>query len=157
LKDGVVAAPGDRWTKDDRGADVMPPMWSGMLDWLIQGDQRVPEHQYQWCEEHGVAESTLRGIKRDPRFIQEWDRRLSKMNIHPQRTQGVVDALHAKAVKGDVKAASLYLQYIDKFTPKRVVVAEEAAVDGLSDEALAVELEASVRHLRVVADVGGDQ
>jgi hypothetical protein len=49
----------------------------------------------------------------------------------------------------------LYLQYIEKFTPKRkVLVDDDRAVGGLSDSELADELEAQVLHLRVVDDNG---
>ena len=48
-----------------------------------------------------------------------------------------------------MKAASLYLQYIDKFTPKRrVIVDDERAASGLSDLELADELEALVAEFR---------
>jgi len=53
-----------------------------------------------------------------------------------------------------VQAASLYLQYVEKFTPKRKVVVDEREVSGLSNDELVEELEAQVRHLRVVEDVG---
>ena len=46
----------------------------------------------------------------------------------------------------------MYLQYIDKFTPTRKVVVDEAAVEGMSDKELAAALEAEVRHLRAVSD-----
>jgi len=53
-----------------------------------------------------------------------------------------------------VKAAGLYLQYVDKFTPKRrVVVDDERDAAGLSDLELADELELSVAQLRVVSEV----
>jgi hypothetical protein len=76
------------------------------------------------------------------------------LNIHPERTQSVIDALHAAAVGGSVQAASLYLQYIEKFTPKRRLVLDEREASGLSDGELADELEAQVLHLRVVEDNG---
>jgi ribosome-binding protein aMBF1 (putative translation factor) len=53
-----------------------------------------------------------------------------------------------------VQAASLYLQYIEKFTPKRRLVLDEREASGLSDGELADELEAQVLHLRVVEDNG---
>tara|TARA_Y100001951_G_scaffold89163_1_gene81323 strand:- start:198 stop:476 length:279 start_codon:yes stop_codon:yes gene_type:complete len=92
-------------------------------------------------------------MKRDSRFAREWDRRAAELNVHPERTQGVIDALHGAAVRGSVQAASLYLQYVEKFTPKRRVVVDDAAVVDLSDGELADELEAQVRHLRVVEGV----
>ena len=76
------------------------------------------------------------------------------MNVHPERTQSVIDALHSAAVGGSVQAASLYLQYVEKFTPKRRVIVDDREASGLSDSELADELEAQVLHLRVVEDVG---
>jgi len=94
---------------------------------------------------------SLRRIKRDPRFIKEWDRRASELNINPERVQSVIDALWAAAAGGDVKAASLYLQYIDKFTPrKKMILDDERDVAGYSNEELAEALEAEVISLRMV-------
>ena len=90
----------------------------------------------------------MRRIKRDPRFMKEWDRRAAELNIHPERTQTVIDALFAQAADGDVKAASLYLQYIEKFTPKRRLVVEDKDASSLSDLELAEELEALVAEFK---------
>ena len=141
---------GKGWRVDpDTGEKLMPDMWKDLLDWLLQGPQRDPKHQYEWADSNGVHEDSVRRIKRDPRFMKEWDRRAAELNIHPERTQTVIDALFAQAADGDVKAASLYLQYIEKFTPKRrLVVDDERAVSGLSDSELADELEALVAEFR---------
>jgi hypothetical protein len=90
-------------------------------------------------------------MKRDVRFVREWNRRCAELNIHPERTQSVIDSLHRMAVDGNVQAANLYLQYTDRFTPKQRVIQDEP-VTGLSDLELADELEAQVLHLRVVED-----
>ena len=66
----------------------------------------------------------------------------------------MIDALHSQAVGGSVQAASLYLQYVEKFTPKRRVVVDDREASGLSNDELVEELEAQVRHLRVVEDNG---
>ena len=146
---------GKGWHTDvESGEKVMPKSWVRLLDWLLQGPDRDPKHQYEWATENGLHEDSIRRIKRDARFAREWDRRASELNIHPERTQSVIDALHAAAVGGSVQAASLYLQYIEKFTPKRRLVVDEREASGLSDGELADELEAQVRHLRVVEDNG---
>ena len=145
---------GKGWkTDDESGVKVMPDRWADLLDWLLQGPDRVPSHQYEWAAANGVHEDSIRRMKRDSRFARECDRRAAELNVHPERTQGVIDALHGAAVRGSVQAASLYLQYVEKFTPKRRVVVDDAAVVDLSDGELADELEAQVRHLRVVGDV----
>ena len=129
----------------------MPKAWRDLLDWLLRGPEREPQTQRDWATENGVHEDSIRRIKRDHRFIKEWDRRAAELNINPERVQSVIDSLWQRASDGDVKAASLYLQYIDKFTPKRrVVVDDDRDAAGLSDEELASALEAEVRHLRMV-------
>ena len=56
-----------------------------------------------------------------------------------------------------MKAASLYLQYVEKFTPKRrVIVDDERDASGLSDAELADELESLVAEFRDVSVPDGD-
>ena len=141
-------------TDEETGEKIMPEKWKNLLDWLLQGPDRVPKHQKDWAAENGISPDSIRRIKRDARFAKEWDRRAAELNIHPERTQGVIDALHAQAVGGSVQAASLYLQYIEKFTPKRRVVVEDKDAAMLSDDELADELMAQVHHLRVVDGEG---
>jgi hypothetical protein len=143
---------GKGWATDpDTGLKVMPTNWKALLDWLLMGAERDPRTQYEWANLNDVHPDSIRRIKRDPRFVKEWDKRAAELNINPERVQSVVDALWARASDGDVKAASLYLQYIDKFTPKRtVVVDDEREVAGLSDGELADELSEQVSHLRLV-------
>ena len=144
---------GKGWKVDpDSGEKIMPKSWQNLLDWLLQGPDRDPRTQYEWAELNGLHEDSIRRIKRDQRFAKEWDRRCAELNIHPERTQSVIDSLHAQAVGGSVQAASLYLQYVEKFTPKRRLVVDDRDASGLSDVELADELEAQVRHLRVVED-----
>ena len=143
---------GRGWKWDESsGEKTMPKKWTQLLDWLLQGHDRDPKHLYEWASDAGIHEDSVRRIKRDVRFAREWDRRAAELNIHPERTQSVIDALHQQAVGGDVKAANLYLQYIEKFTPKRrVVVDDDREVSGLSDVELVDELLDQVSHLRVV-------
>ena len=52
-----------------------------------------------------------------------------------------------------MKAASLYLQYIEKFTPRRkLVIDDERDIASFTDEELASALEAEVQYLRLVED-----
>ena len=137
------------WQTDpESGEKVMPSDWSEFLDWLLSED-RVPATQKEWAADRGLNDRTVRRWKADPRFTREWDRRAAELNVHPERTQSVVDALYKQAAQGDVKAATLYLQYIDKFTPKRrVLVDDERHASGMSDVELAAELEDLIDELR---------
>lgn len=144
---------GKGWQTDtDTGKQVMPSTWRNFLDWLLLGPEREPSTQKAWAEAHEVHEDSLRRWKRDPRFIREWDRRAAELNINPERVQSVVDALWQRASAGDTKAASLYLQYVEKFTPKRRLVVDDAReVAGMSDAELADALESEVVGLRAVS------
>ena len=138
-------------TDEETGEKIMPKKWKDLLDWLLQGPDRVPKFQKDWAVENKVSPDSIRRIKRDTRFAKEWDRRAAELNIHPERTQGVIDALHAQAVSGSVQAASLNLQYIEKFTPKRkLVVDDERDIASFSDEELASVLEQEVAGLRLI-------
>ena len=140
---------GRGWKTDpDSGEKVMPEQWGEFLDWLLS-EVREPATQKEWGAERELNDRTVRRWKADPRFVREWDRRAAELNVHPERTQSVVDALYRQASQGDVKAAALYLQYIDKFTPKRrVMVDDQRDASGLSDNELAAELEELVAELQ---------
>ena len=144
---------GRGWKFDEAtGVRVMPDWWAELLDWFLCGPDRKPLTQREWAAEKGIHEDSIRRVKRDPRFAKEWDRRAAELNIHPERTQSVIDSLHTQAVGGSVQAASLYLQYVEKFTPRRrVVVDDDRDAGGLSDFELADALEVEVAQLRVVS------
>ena len=143
---------GRGWAWDeDSNEKVMPDTWKALLDWLLLGPERSPKTQKEWAAEQEIHQDSVRRIKRDPRFIREWDRRAAELNINPERVQSVIDALWQQAADGDVKAASLYLQYIEKFTPKRKVVMEdERDVSAFTDDELASLLEEEVASLRLI-------
>jgi hypothetical protein len=131
---------GKGWQWDpESGQKVMPDLWVELLEWLLS-DPRHPATQAEWAEEHGLHPDSITRIKRDPRFVKEWERKAAEKNISVDRVQGVVDSLHKQAMAGDVKAASLYLQYIDRFTPKSRVVIEDKSLKDLSDEELMAEV-----------------
>lgn len=121
-----------------RGGDLLSVKQREFIEWLC--DPERSGSQREWAEQHEVAGSTLRRWKQDRWFKQAYEQRLAELNISPDRIQVVVDALHRAAAGGDTKAASLYLQYVDRLQPKRVVI-EDARVAGLSDEELAAELQ----------------
>ena len=140
---------GKGWKTDpDTGVQVMPELWKNFLEWLLLGPEREPGIQKEWAALNGVHEDSLRRWKRDPRFRREWEARAAELNIHVERVQTVIDAVYREAAQGDVKAASLYLQYIDKFTPKCTLVVDEAEAAALSDDALVAELEGLLDGLR---------
>lgn len=131
---------GKGWNWDNQSNSwMMPDLQSKFLDWLLS-DPRDPSNRTLWAEENGVHPDTPKRWKRDKRFQEEWERRAREKNISVDRVQSVVDALHQAAINGDVKAANLYLQYIDRFTPKRIIRSEDTETKSLTDEDLLAEL-----------------
>lgn len=102
----------------------------------------------EWAEAHGCNENTLRNWRKDPAFKSELDRRLMQMNVDSIRIQKVVDAMWDKAAQGDVKAAELYLRYIEKLQPSRPVLEDDTDVSKLSDEELLAALQMATQTLR---------
>jgi len=140
---------GKGWITDpESGVQVMPDSWRKFLDWLLLGLDRAPKTQKDWAAANSIHEDSLRRWKRDPRFRREWEARAAELNVHVERVQTVIDAVYREAAQGDVKAASLYLQYVDRFTPKRQVIVDEAEAASLTDAALITELEDLLDGLR---------
>ena len=91
---------GRGWTVDESGKREMPELWAELLEWLLLGPERSPRTQREWAEGRDIHVDSLRRIKRDPRFVKEWDRRCAELNIHPERTQSVIDSLFKLASGG---------------------------------------------------------
>lgn len=105
------------------------------VEWLC--DMERQGTQVAFAADHGVAGATLTTWKRDPLFIEHWNNRLKELNVHPVRIQRVLDAIWTAAIGGDTKAASLYLQYVERFTPKQQIIVRDKAISEMSDSELA--------------------
>lgn len=139
---------GKGWVTDPTtGEKIMPELWTQLLEWLVTFP-RDPATQRDWAEQNSIHEDSLRRIKRDSRFQEAWERAAATTNASVEKVQDVVAAIHLAAKAGDMKAAALYLQYVDKFTPKRrVVLDDERDLADLSREELAAELAAEAERL----------
>lgn len=123
---------GNRW--------VMPPLQSEFLDWLLTHEsERDHKTIKAWAEAHHVTPATCGSWKKDRRFKREWEDRAAAKNISVDRIQNVIDTLYEAACNGDVNAAKLYMQHVEKLSPPKVVEADED-VAGLSDDELMAEI-----------------
>lgn len=116
------------------------------IEWLV--DPARLGSQVDFAAAHGVTPQTLSNWKKDPSFRAELDRRLGQMNVDSLRIQKVVDAMWDKASQGDVKAAELYLRYIEKIQPNRPVLDDDVDVKKLSDEELLEALQSASEILK---------
>jgi DNA-binding transcriptional MerR regulator len=106
------------------------------LEWLVTpSSERLPRTQLEMARQLAVDPKTLRRWEKKSVFKKEWDRRVSEIQGSPERTQRLLDALYAKALGGDNRAAQLYLQ-----ATNRLVAApppsQTSSVSELSDDEL---------------------
>lgn len=110
------------------------------IDWLLD-PSREKGSQDQWAEQHGVSPRTLRLWKKQKYFTDAWEKKAAEAYGGMERLQAVLDKLYSVATdaEGDkaVKAIQLYLQYVDRYTPKTKVITEGTSLEDLSDEELA--------------------
>lgn len=68
----------------------------------------------------GIAPSTIFRWKKHPAFIKGWEKELARRNQNPDKIQPIMEAMHSKALQGDVKAAELYMKLVDRMTPDKL-------------------------------------
>jgi hypothetical protein len=130
---------GDKWQKDEESGDyLIPRRQSDYIDWIFENPSATAQQAADALE---IPLRTLRAWRRDPRFKAEWKRRSEERMVDTARIQRVVDVLYNAAVNtADVKAATEYLKYIERFLPPRRPIEHDSEVEGMSDEQLAAEV-----------------
>lgn len=110
------------------------------IEWMVDPSPKsVKGSQAQWCRSRKIDESNPRKWRRSRPFREALQARLDELNVAPDRIQEVVNALFVQATEGNTKAAELYLRFVERLQPPKVVVERSAAE--LSDEELAAALE----------------
>lgn len=126
-------------------ARPLTDLQSRFLDWLIKPEsEREPESQAAWCAANRVHENTPRKWKADANFRAHWEKRLAELKLNPSRIQEVVDAMFAKAAKGDTRAAAIVFRYLEWVMPRKVTAADVDDPTELSDEELEAALDDDV-------------
>lgn len=105
------------------------------IEFLIDPEKSISENQ--WCVENDVPVRTKTSWKKHRLFREEWEKRSYEVYGGPEKVNAIVEAVYQSATKGDMKAAQLYLQYVDKFTPKKEIVTEAKSLKDMTDEELA--------------------
>jgi len=124
--------------------DRLPDVVLEFVEWMVTPRWERPKEwgsQAAWARAHGVAAETVSQWKRHPRVKKAVQERCDELNLSPERIQDVMNAVYDAATKGDMKAATLFLQHADKLAPQRTVI-EDRRVSTLSDEELRAELAA---------------
>jgi len=107
------------------------------LDWLCTApSERNPASKQGFADAIGVDVTTVRRWEKKDVFARLWESRARAVQGSPERTQKVLDTLHERALDGDVRAAQLWLQAMDKMAPAQVEVKTDRQAAQLSDEEL---------------------
>ena len=107
------------------------------LDWLCTAPSELtPASKQAFADAIGVDVTTVRRWEKKDVFARQWEARARVVQGSPERTQSVLDTLHAKALDGDVRAAQLWLQAMDKMAPAQVEVKTDRGAAQLSDAEL---------------------
>lgn len=121
---------------------VLSAIQQEFIDWLLD-PSKDKGNQAEWARERNVSPHTVTNWKTGKTFIAELDARARKVNGGTERVQRIVDAMYDKALGGDTKAMQLYLEYVDKFTPKKLLVVDDRSPSEWSDAELAAALESA--------------
>lgn len=120
-----------------------PPVWDEFVDWYC--DPERPCTLKEWARQHNIGyERARKWVNDTPHIRRLIEMRYAELNVNPERIQSVVNALHKAASAGDTKAASLYLQYVERLQPTKIII-EDARVSALTDEQLDAELAALIK------------
>ena len=144
---------------EDTGKVELTDEKRDFLDWhvmpaFLRVEEGLPKTQLAWAESRGLHYNTVSKWKRDPLWQRALEAKLAELNVGGDRLQAIIDNLYEIAIDRDhknvVQASTLYLQYVEKLKPTRVIVEQQKGTVELSDEDLAAELAAEVTHLRSV-------
>lgn len=125
------------------GKKDVTPEQEEFIEWLVDPSRQGSQNEF--ARRIGVNPATLtKWKKHDAIFRAAWQKRCDELNVDPETIQDIVQAIKRSALGGDMKAAELYLKYVDRFTPKVKIESEVVAPKELSDEELARELQALV-------------
>lgn len=102
------------------------------LDYMTSPDHGT---QVEFARSHGVTEETLRRWKKTEWWQDAVEERMRELYLSPERVVEVLRAVHENAVKGDIQAQKLYMQYLDRLNPIRAAV-EDRSVTEMSDAEL---------------------
>lgn len=116
-----------------------PAIWDEFVDyWTDPETQRRSAAAF--ARDHGLNPSSVRAwVTRNPTIKRLIEKRYEDLNLSPDRIQKVVDAMYDAAAAGDTKAATLYLQFVERLSPKKIVIEDKRTSD-LTDDELAAEL-----------------
>lgn len=93
--------------------------------------------QNEWSRQNEVPIRTVMSWKQNKLFREVWEKRSYSLYGGPEKVNRIVNAVFEKATAGDMKAAQLYLQYVDKFTPKKEIITETKTLADATDDELA--------------------
>jgi hypothetical protein len=101
---------------------VVPAPQAEYIEWLLTPEWlREPRLAREMFEKLGVHTQTAYKWRKDKRFQDALKKRADELNADVATTQEVLNAVQSAAKNGDMKAASIWLQYRGELTQKTQV------------------------------------
>lgn len=136
------------WTVEEPPAAIRD-----FVEWYAWS-RAVGDTYSAYARDTGLTLTTVFRWMRDPRVVELLETELRKTNAGPHKVQQVLDRLHVDAVAGNVSAARLYLETVDRLSPRKVEITVRDARD-LSNDELKRELRTAYK--RLASQASGDQ
>lgn len=137
------------WRYDtERKEWIVPLRQARYIEWVLTPKaERKPRTLAEFARLNGFNPETVYRWKRDQRFKDALKKAAENVNYSTERIQDVIDAMWERACNGDVKAAALYLQYVQALTPTQKLVIQDESLANKSDEELKAMLAAAMDEL----------
>lgn len=104
------------------------------VDW--QADPMRPGTKTAWAAEHNVDITTLRAWEKKEWYSDAMADALSERSLGGDSVIEVIHAVQRAAKDGDMRAATTYLNYLERVNPQREAPREARAVEELTDAEL---------------------
>jgi hypothetical protein len=97
------------------------------VEWYV--DPNRVGSMRQWAENHDVPFYTVTSWTYKSASVRAMiESRLADYNTSPERVQAIADAMWKAAESGDTKAAALYLQFVERLAPKRIIIEDSRSM-----------------------------
>lgn len=102
------------------------------LEWFVSPNREGSKEG--WAKAHATSYQTIRKWENTAWFRDAADRKLTELNVTPDRVQEMMESIHRAGKAGDVAAAKYYMEWVRSVRPAAKL--EEASIEALTDEEL---------------------
>lgn len=115
----------------------LTPRQEEYLAWLlVVPAERQPASKVEFAKHIGVTPPTLYTWEKKQVFRDKWKDSVDVLQMSPERTSDLLNALYRSGIQGDTKAAQLYLTATNRMAPPTLTIQPGQRAAELSDDEL---------------------